>query len=417
MVWRSINQYVRDYVSKDYAGHDPVGKIRLDCSLGVNSDPLEDVVFERLHDFRQKGVCYEDFRGETTLKGGLEELAGAAFSEGNYEEIKYYPHDDSIRETLAKWYISRGAGESRLTADNFLLGNGSYDILVGINMMCLTRGRKVLGHAPQFTAYVDSVYCTGSDYLAAELPESDNYRFDPDGYLKMMTDDVDLFIIENPNNPTGQKIPVGDISRIAEKALHMQKLLVVDEAYAEYLPFEDSAVNLIHDYPNIIVTRSFSKGWGMAGLRLGYAVASTETDLLTQLSKITLPFNSNALARTLAKSSLESDMANPGDIFGVSRVAEQKRRLIESIGSFNSKYGKSLKVAVTHAATPIMMVYCDTAGTELDLYRHMLSKGLLSVSCESYVGLDSRAVRLMLPEEEYTDLLIEIMEEVIRDLP
>ncbi|MBQ6468756.1 MAG: histidinol-phosphate aminotransferase family protein [Lachnospiraceae bacterium] len=404
MEFRSVNRYLKKYTSRDYAGTAADVPVRLDCSLGVNSDLLGNVIFDRLHGFSQKSVLHEGSK-KTVI------------NEGNYAEIKYYPHDDSIIPSLVSWYKRHGVGKDWLTDDCFLLGNGSYGILEGINLMCLTGGRTVLGHAPQFTAYVDHVFCTGSAYRAVPFEEKDNYRFCTDTYLKAMSDEIDLYIIENPNNPTGQSIPLAEIRRIARKALDLNCLLVVDEAYAEYLPYEDSALNLIHDFPNIIVTRSFSKGWGMAGLRLGYAAASPETDILLQLKKILLPFQANALSRALAKAALDSDLENPYDPFGVRQVFEHKHLLLSEIRRYNELFGRKLLAAETHPATPIMMLYVIDRGNDFCLFRHLLSKGLLTVNCESYVGLRKNAVRLMLPEEEHMNLLLEIIRESVRDLP
>lgn len=404
MLEGSINRYISEYTPLDYAGQEVGGEILIDCSLGVNADPLMDSVFDTLHGYHQKT-----------------DSAGSAFDMladgGNYDDIKFYPHDDSLKSLLVEWFIKHGTGEGWLSAENIVLGNGSFDILAGLNVLCLTRERTVLGHAPQFTAYIDHVRCTGSVYRAVPMRRSDNYRFNADDYLQMMSEETDLFIVENPNNPTGQSIPLDSIGRIAGKALAMDKILIVDEAYADYLPFGDSAVNLIDSYPNIIVTRSFSKGWGMAGLRLGYAVTSGETGLAGMLQKIVLPFNSNALARSLACSTLKANEEGSSYLFGIQRVKAKKKRLLDGIQMLNAEYGRDLRVAETHESTPIMLIYCGGGDREFDLFRHMMERGLLTVGCGNYPGLESDAVRLMLPDDEQMDLLMEIMETVVRDLP
>lgn len=389
-----INPYVRDYVSKDYAGSLPEGDIKLDCSLGVNADLLGNCIFQRLHAFEQR----------TEAHGG------------NFAEIKYYPHGGTLKEALANWYRGNGVGEGWLTADHIILGNGSYDILCNLNLLCLTRGKKVLGHAAQFTAYVDHVNCTGSVYECCYLDRSDGYRFHVDDYLAKMSAEYGLFIVENPINPTGLPVSLEDIARIARRAEEWGKLLVVDEAYAEYLPFSASAINLIPHHPNLIVTRSFSKGWGMAGVRLGYGVSSTQSGLLPQLEKLVLPFNSNGIARVLAQTALQTRLENPDDPFGIRAVRASKRELCEAIAQYNLRYSTNLQIAQTYADTPIMMLYYDgPAGFHLQ--RHLMRVGILTVSCETYEGLDSRAVRLMLPERNSMPLLLQLMEQAVQLLP
>ena len=395
MFYPAVNPYIRDYVSMDYAGTLPEGEVRLDCSLGVNADLLGNCIFQRLHAFRQR----------TEVHGG------------DFAEIKYYPHGGTLKEALVNWYRDNGVGEGWLTAEHIILGNGSYDVLCGLNLLCLTGGKKVLGHAPQFTAYVDHVRCSGSVYECCRLPRADGYRFHAEDYLAKMGEEHSLFIVENPVNPTGLPVSLADIGRIARRAEELGRVLVVDEAYAEYLPFSASAINLIPDHPNMIVTRSFSKGWGMAGVRLGYGVSSTESDLLPQLEKLVLPFNSNGVGRVLAQTALESKFEHPEDPFGIQPVISSKRALLEAISCCNSRYGRALRVAATCESTPILMLYVETEDPAFHLQRHLMEVGLLTVSCESYVGLDCRGVRLMLPEREQMPLLLELLEKAVRTLP
>ena len=401
---RSINENIRAYTPKDYAGTVIDGQVLVDCSLGVNSDLLGDCIFQRLHQFEQKIVLQEG--NYVTV-----------INEGNYAEIKYYPHDETLKTELARWYHRNGIGEDWLTPDHFILGNGSYDILCNMNLLCLGNNRKVLGHAPQFTAYLDHVACSGSVYAAYPLPKEQNYCFDPDQYLAAMDDSCDLFIIENPNNPTGQMLPLSAVRKIAKRALELEKILIVDEAYGEYIPFGVSAINLIRDFPNILVTRSFSKGWGMAGVRLGYGVASTETDLLQQLQKLALPFNSNAVARTLAESALKTKLQNPEDPFGIWPVIRNKQRLLDKLEECCTRYNRKLKAAHTHFSTPIVMLYYDGNVENFHLARHLMKHGILSVSCETYEGVGPEAVRIMLPETQKMALLLKLLEQAILDLP
>ena len=401
---KSINENIRNYIPKDYAGSTPEGEVKVDCSLGVNGDLLGNCIFQRLHQFEQK-IILQEGNYVTTI------------NEGNYAEIKYYPHDETLKEELALWYHRNGIGNGWLTADNFVLGNGSYDILCSTNLLCLARDRKVLGHAPQFTAYIDNVECVGAQYDAYYLSEKENYKFSANGFIDKMDDSYDLFIIENPNNPTGQVLSLDTVRCIAKKALDMGKILVVDEAYGEYIPFGNSAINLVEKFPNILVTRSFSKGWGMAGVRLGYGVASTESDMLEQLQKLVLPFNSNAIARTLAEAALKAKLEHPEDPFGIWPVIRNKQRLLDKIEYYNMKYDKKLYVAETHFSTPILMLYYKDGGEDFNLQNYLMQYGVLAVSCETFVGVGKHAVRIMLPDSEKMPLLLELMEQAVANLP
>lgn len=385
------NPYITNYSSKDYADNKPEGPVKIDCSLGVNADLLGNCIFSRLHAFQQKTDLHH----------------------GNCDDIKFYPHGESLKEALAGWYHKHNLGNGWLTGENFILGNGSYDILCGLNLLCLTHGKTVFGHAPQFTAYVDHVHCSGSAYDCYYLDRAQNYRFDASAYIAQMSAAHDMFIVENPNNPTGQVIPLEDIRQIARRAYELDRVLVIDEAYAEYMPFANSAIHLVKEFPQLIVTRSFSKGWGMAGVRLGYAVASSDSDLLPQLKKLVLPFNSNGIARVLVQTALQTRLENEEDPFGIRAVRRSKQELCAAVQALQLQYGAPLYVAETFADTPILTLYCGSKAG-IHLQRHLMRVGIMTVSCETYEGLDSSAVRLMLPDRQYMPLLLELTEQAVR---
>ena len=391
-----MNEHITNYSLKDYGDDEPEGVINLDCSLGVNPVPPANSVFSRLQNF------------------------------SSYSEIKSYPHDDSIKDALCKWFGKNGL--SRLKRENFILGNGSYDILCHLNLLCLTNGKRVLGHAPQFTAYVDHVFCIGAQYDAYYLKKETNFLFDVSEYINHMGIQHDLFIVENPNNPTGQTLLLSEIELIAKKAFNQKTILIVDEAYGDYMPFSNSAVNLIFNYPNVIVTRTFSKGFGLAGIRFGYAVSaatsqgrnSTEENynILNQLKKSLHPFNCNGIARFLALATLDAVMDDiPYDPFRLQVIKEEKLKVLAAFSRLNKAFGRTLKVAQTFDFTPIMSLYYDDADENFDLQKHFMKFGILTVSCANYMGLDRRMVRMMLPQPCFIPLLLELLEKAISALP
>ena len=386
-----INKKIIDYKSKDYADNILDGEIILDCSLGVNQDQIEENVFNVLKSFE----------------------APSENNPGKFLEIKSYPHDDSIKNELVEWY--KNLGIDFLTKDNFILGNGSYDILCNLNRLFLTNEKKVLGHAPQFTAYIDSVNCSDSIYESYRIPKENNYTFDCDAYLSSMNESYSLFIIENPNNPTGQIIPLIGLKKIGQKAKELNRVLVVDEAYGEYLKPEESAINLIKELDNVIVTRSFSKGWGMAGIRLGYAITSRENGIFEQLEKIELGFCSNALARLIAKTAVKSKIEK-ADPFNTELIKSKKMILKDALNEIQIKYGYSFKIANTNNEVPILMLYNDDNNRDINLQEELFKQGILTVSCSTYDGLDKNAVRIMLPNIEEMPALVKGIEESIKKI-
>jgi histidinol-phosphate aminotransferase len=352
-----VNDYIAAYTRKDYGLHSPDYPIDLDCSLGVNQEDLPDQVFAKLREF----------------------------SKDTQDPIKQYPHDGFLPVKLADWYKRRGIGW--LKAENLIPGCGSFDLLCNMNLLCLTRGKKVLGHAPQFPAYADHVNCIGAEYCFYTLPREKKYKFEAEGYLEMMNSSHDLFILENPNNPTGQEIGLDDIQRIAAKAGALNAVLVVDEAYGDYMELDNSAINLIPRHPNVVVTRTFSKGFGMAGIRLGYAFVSSENGIAAHLKKLEIPFNSNGIARILAGAVIDSQE----DILKIHEIQANKRKVLKSL--------TKLAAAESSERTPLMTLYYNTADPGFDLRQFLAEKvQLAAISGAAYGGLDKRAVRLMLPK-------------------
>jgi histidinol-phosphate aminotransferase len=385
MAHYDLNTYIRNYQLKDYGkGGAPEGTV-LDCSLGVNAEGIPAGVTDAL-----KSI--------------------------SMDTLKYYPHDESILDEIATYYQHKSKSLSNWFTRNYIyLGNGTIDILHSLNVLCLTKGARVLGHAPQFTAYVDQVNCLGAIYDSYKMAKNNNYLFVTQSddskvpaYTNQMKDDHSLFIVENPNNPTGQIIDIKNIAIIANKARSLGKILIVDEAYGDYMPIENSAINLVPDYANVVVTRTFSKGFGMAGIRLGYLITSNEqiTDTLTQLKKIKNQFNCNSIARILGMAFLQSGAKIP-NLISVENSKIAVRRAI-----------KKLHIATTGDTTPIMMLYYDTSQPDFNLQTFLFNEvKLWTVSCTTFDQLDSRAVRLMLPNPENIDLLAGMISEAEYKLP
>ncbi len=130
-----------------------------------------------------------------------------------------------------------------------------------------------------------------------------NLHYDPDGILKAITDKTKIIVIANPNNPTGNFMEGKDFVRIAETGIPF----IVDEAYVEYAGLGMSQVNLTKKYKNVIITRTLSKAYGLAGLRFGYAMA--DKDVIGQISAALLPWNVGTIPMWAALAAFEDTEA------------------------------------------------------------------------------------------------------------
>jgi histidinol-phosphate aminotransferase len=187
--------------------------------------------------------------------------------------------------------------------DNWItLGNGSNDILE-----LATRSVAHIGHEIIFSKHAFAVYPLATQAVGAKAiviePTPEDLGHDLSAMLAAITENTKLIFVANPNNPTGSFIPGQKIEQfLSQVPSHI--VVVLDEAYNEYLKPEQQydAIAMARKYPNLIVSRSFSKAYGLAGLRLGYAVSQEElTDLMNRIRQ---PFNVNSLAQAAAIAAL-----------------------------------------------------------------------------------------------------------------
>jgi len=127
-----------------------------------------------------------------------------------------------------------------------------------INKFVIREGSKVLGYALQFSEYITEVRVMGGFYEYMSLKKEEDFEFNYEEFIEKINDSYTLVYIDNPNNPTGQVISLDVIEEVTKKALEEEVIVVVDEAYGDFMDIKNSAVNL--EYPNLIVVRSFSNG-------------------------------------------------------------------------------------------------------------------------------------------------------------
>lgn len=168
-------------------------------------------------------------------------------------------------------------------AEGFIVGNGSNELTHLLGLAFMGPGRPVVLPRPMFSLYTSVVRLFESDLI--EVPARPDWQFDADALeAAIRTYQPPLTVITTPNNPTGLAMPFADVERLVAAA---DGVVVVDEAYHEFNP-EPSATTLLPTHPNLLVMRTFSKAYGLAGLRLGYLMG--DPALIHELMKARLPF-------------------------------------------------------------------------------------------------------------------------------
>lgn len=210
--------------------------------------------------------------------------------------IERYPDQFELIAALAE---RLGVGQNQV-----VLGNGSNDVLDLAARVFLAPGRSSVFSQHAFAVYPLATLSAGAECLVAPAK---HYGHDLAAMQAAIRADTRLVWIANPNNPTGNFLPYPEL-RAFLQAVPADVAVVLDEAYNEYLAPADRAdtVAWIAEFPNLIVTRTFSKIYGLAGLRVGYAVASTEVADL--MNRVRQPFNVNNLAIAAACAALDDHL-------------------------------------------------------------------------------------------------------------
>ena len=187
--------------------------------------------------------------------------------------------------------------------NQIVLGNGSNDVLDLAARTFLNDGCQAISSQYAFAVYQIATRSAGAENVVVPAL---NYGHDLDAMLAAITPTTRVIWLANPNNPTGTFIPYGQIERFLGDVPE-QVLVVLDEAYYEYLGTADvvDSVQWLERYPNLLITRTFSKIYGLAGLRVGYGIAAPQ--VAGFLNRVRQPFNAGVLGLAGARAALEDE--------------------------------------------------------------------------------------------------------------
>lgn len=225
----------------------------------------------------------ENYLNVLTIPGVKEELIQAL--DTFRPQIYPKPMSDDIREALADYIGAK--------PENFIVGNGGDEMITYLLGTFLDPGDQILIHSPTFDMYELGAETLGAS--AIKVKDLPGYRRDQKGLLDAVRRyQPKVTVICNPNNPTGDLLPRAFIEEVLKAA---DNIVFVDEAYMEFAQ-KESVIDLIDTYPNLIVLRTLSKAFALAGMRCGYLAA--DEALIEAIAKIKAPYNLNAFTQLFA---------------------------------------------------------------------------------------------------------------------
>lgn len=282
-------------------------------------------------------------------------------------------------------------------ADGVLAGNGSNELIEALLLVTVGAGTRVVIPEPTFTLYALMTTILGGQPVRVPLrhPEgglgmapAPGLAYDVAALLRAGRDSrASVTIVCSPNNPTGNSLPLVDVERLCRES---DALVVIDEAYHEFAG--ETVVPLLGRHPNLVVLRTFSKAMALAGLRVGYLLASPE--LVREVNKARLPYNLNFFSQAAALAALEEKEVLEAS---VRRLARERERLLAALGDMPGVR------AWPSRANFFILELLDADPKAV--FASMLRRGVLARDVTSYPML-SRCLRVSVGTEEENDAFV-----------
>ncbi len=305
-------------------------------------------------------------------------------------ELHRYPdmHAFQLKSSLSKLY--------QLRPENIILGNGSEGIMAYIVRAFLGPSAEVLTSANTFIGFYILARSVGAKLKT--IPLTDDYRYDVKNIAANITENTKVIYIANPNNPTGTYITKKEFDYLME-SVPSNTLVILDEAYFEFAnEFDDYPDSMEYRYDNVITLRTFSKAYGLSGIRVGYGFG--HEDLIANLSKVKLPFEPNLIGQLGAIGALQD---RPHLERTIKNNYEQYQR------TFN--YLENLGFNPIKSVTNFIALKTGSAEKSQFLYENLLNEGVIIRPLSTNEMPDFIRISIGTPEE--MDHFFQAMNKVI----
>jgi histidinol-phosphate aminotransferase len=265
-------------------------------------------------------------------------------------DFRIYPQEEEARlkEKISEYL--------KVPQDCVTIGNSSDEVMERVIRIFLEKGDCAVTFTPTFTVFKYCVKYQDAEYAA--VPLKNDFSIDIEGMRKAFTSSSKLLYLCSPNNPTSNQLKLEEIETLIEE---FPGIVLVDEAYAEYADY--SVVPLINKYENLIVLRTFSKAFSLAGLRLGYAVANPT--LAKAIDKTPAPYPVNVVSLSMGRKLLEN----------IDIMRESVKALKTERGKLINKLNEIKGIEAFDSKANFVLF--NTAKPYEEVYQNVLKKGLI----------------------------------------
>ena len=304
-------------------------------------------------------------------------------------QIHVYPDSESTRlRSNLKWFTG-------INTSQILIGNGATEIIYNFCSTFVNKKSKVLIPCPTFSEYEKAVNFFGGKAITFRTLSLNE---DLPKFLKKIPKKGIVFIC-NPNNPTGEILSKKNMEQIVKLAEKKSTLVFVDETFIELVPDSyPSLIKSLKSYQNLFILRSFTKSFGLAGLRIGYGLGSKK--IIEILQRVKIPWNVNYIAQTAASAAL-----------CYSDFLEKSRKNIKKENLFLMNSLSKIKWLSCFSSSTNFILIKTKINSKL-LQKKLLQKNILVRDCSTFCGLDENYIRIAVKNRVQNKLLVKAFGEI-----
>ena len=316
---------------------------------------------------------------------------------GAQEVIRCFPAPHAAIYPSGDAYHLRIKLGERLSVhpDQILVGNGANEVIAFVIKAFCQEGDNIVTADQTFAVYEWVAQFSGFE---ARLVPLKDFRFDDEGMLARIDERTKILFVCNPNNPTGSYWSEARLRRFLE-AVNGRQIVVVDEAYAEFVedPQFPNSIPLLHEFPNVVVFRTFSKMYGLAGLRIGYLVGDQE--VVDVIRRTCVVYSVNSLAQIAAYAALDQD---------VEHIAKTRDLVRESKDLLHQEV-RNLKLSFVSGAGNFMMIQLPI--NDALAYRKLMRHGVMIRSMTGFRF--PNWIRVTVSHREAMEAFVEALQKVL----
>lgn len=307
----------------------------------------------------------------------------------NIEKIENYPdiHSSELLLSLEKF--------TKLSELNLMVGNGAIEIIYDFCNAFLSKNTPVLIPVPTFGEYESASKLHASKisfFQTMDLTKNLN------SFISKIPKNGCIFIC-NPNNPTGKLIPKKNLLQLIREAKEQNCLIFVDECFIELVPkSNESIISNVTKFDNLLVLRSLTKSFGLAGIRIGYAASSKY--IISILKKIKIPWSVNSMAQLAGISALQNKRHISKSKYIIKKEYEFLKNKITMIDGFEC----------LDSSTNFILI--KTKQNSTILQKKLLEKKILIRDCKNFRGLDNHFIRIAVKSHKDNLKLVKTLEEI-----